>query len=86
MQSANFKLEIDAAELELRGRLQAIALGEMQRGRQRLGLMTTEQERAVEDVLLTAVERISNPIVQRARHCYALGEVDKARKWCSIFG
>jgi hypothetical protein len=84
--SAGPAAEIVVAESALRQRLAAIAREEMLRRRARLGVITHEQERALEHLLVSAVERISNPIVERARLCYASGEIEKARKWCSIFG
>jgi hypothetical protein len=78
--------EIAIAESALRQRLEAIARQEMLRRRARLGLITQEQERALEHLLVSTVERISSPIVERARLCYTSGEIEKAHRWCSIFG
>ena len=77
--------EIMVAESELRRRMQAIARAEMTRSRARLGLMSKEQEHALDQLLSSMLERISSPIVEKARLCYASGEIEKARKWCSIF-
>ena len=78
--------EIAVAESALRDKLEAIAREEMLRSRARLGLITQEQERALEHLLVSMVEKISNPIVERARLYYAEGEIEKARRWCSVFG
>jgi hypothetical protein len=77
--------EIIAAESELRRRMQAIARAEMTRRRAGLGLISKEQEHALDHLVSSMVERISTPIVEKARLCYASGEIEKARKWCSIF-
>jgi hypothetical protein len=70
----------------VRGSLRAIALAEMARRRRALGEMTSEQERAIEELLLATAERISGPILEKARELYLRGEVERARDWASVFG
>jgi hypothetical protein len=76
----------DATESELRGRLRAIALAEMARQRRRLGALAPEQELALEELLVSTVERIYHPIIERLRVFRVRGEVEQAQAWSSIFG
>jgi hypothetical protein len=78
--------ELCFGEGALRARLQNIAVTELGRQRRRLGAMAPEQVRALEELVASTVERISEPIVEKVRELYASGEHEKARNWCSILG
>ncbi|MDQ3652275.1 MAG: glutamyl-tRNA reductase [Acidobacteriota bacterium] len=69
----------------LRERLQAIARDELKRQRQRLGDLTPEQEQAIEALLLSTVNKISHPIINRLRRSYDTGEEDNVKAWRDIF-
>ncbi len=70
----------------LREKLQEIARSEMARQRQRLGALTPEQERAIESLLMSTVNKISHPIIYRLKSSYDAGETDEAQAWRDIFG
>jgi glutamyl-tRNA reductase len=57
----------------LREKLQDVARSEMARQRKRLGVLTPEQEAAVESLLMSTVNKISHPILNQMRRFY---EVD----------
>jgi hypothetical protein len=69
----------------LRSRLQNIALKEMARRRRSLGKMTSEQEHALEELLVSTIEKVSKPIFDKVQEFRVAGEVEKAFAWCSIF-
>ncbi len=68
----------------LRGRLQSIARAEMSRRRKRLGRITSEQERAITELLGSMVEKISSFMIDSARESYLSGEVEQARAWLAV--
>jgi glutamyl-tRNA reductase len=71
----------------LRGKLQEIARSEMSRQRQRLGALTPEQERAIEALLMSTVNKISHPIIYRLKSSYDAGDnSEDAQAWRDIFG
>jgi glutamyl-tRNA reductase len=70
----------------LREKLQEIARSEMTRQRQRLGQLTPEQERAIESLLMSTVNKISHPIIYRLKSSYDAGETDDVQAWRDIFG
>jgi glutamyl-tRNA reductase len=70
----------------LRQKLQDIARSELARQRQRLGELTPEQERAIESLLLSTVNKISHPIIHRLKSSYDAGENADVQAWRDIFG
>jgi glutamyl-tRNA reductase len=70
----------------LRQKLQEIARNELSRQRQRLGALTPEQERAIEALLLSTVNKISHPIIHRLKNSYDAGEETDVQTWRDIFG
>jgi glutamyl-tRNA reductase len=70
----------------LRQKLQDIARSELARQRQRLGELTPEQERAIESLLLSTVNKISHPIIHRLKSSYDAGENADVQTWRDIFG
>ena len=69
----------------LRRRLQDIARSEMTRQRNRLGALTPEQESAIEKLLITTVNKISHPLMDRMRRSYDAGDEDNLQAWREIF-
>ncbi|MDX6693952.1 MAG: glutamyl-tRNA reductase [Blastocatellia bacterium] len=69
----------------LRRKFQDVARDEMTRQRTRLGSLTPEQERAVEALLLSTVNKISHPIIHHLRHTLDAGEEDAMRAWREVF-
>jgi glutamyl-tRNA reductase len=70
----------------LRQKLQDIARAEMGRQRKRLGPLTPEQESAIEAVLMSAVNKISHPVLTHMRRSYNASDGESIQAWCDIFG
>jgi glutamyl-tRNA reductase len=62
----------------LREKMQEVARAEMLRQRKRLGALSTEQEAAIEALLLATVNKISHPILNQMRRFYETTESDAA--------
>ncbi|MBD0372285.1 MAG: glutamyl-tRNA reductase [Pyrinomonadaceae bacterium] len=70
----------------LRQKMQDIARAELERQRHRLGPLTPEQERAVESLLISTVNKISHPVMHRLRRSYDTGSEENIQAWREIFG
>jgi len=70
----------------LRQKLLDIAHTELERHRARLGPLTPEQERAVEALLVSTVNKISHPVINRMRRSHETGVEENMRAWRDIFG
>lgn len=70
----------------LRQKMQTIARDEMARQRNRLGQLTPEQERAIEQLLISTVNKISHPVLDRMRRSYDTGDDENVQAWRDIFG
>lgn len=66
--------------------LQDIARLELTRQRNRLGPLTPEQERAVEALLLSALNKVSHPVLNHMRHSYDASDAETIQAWREIFG
>ena len=62
----------------LREKMQDVARAELLRQRKRLGSLSTEQEAAIEALLLSTVNKISHPILNQMRRFYETTESDAA--------
>ena len=60
---------------------QDIALRELARQRCRLGQLTPEQERAVESLLMSTVNKISRPLVQQIERSFETVETELVTMW-----
>ncbi|HEY0729789.1 MAG TPA: glutamyl-tRNA reductase [Pyrinomonadaceae bacterium] len=60
----------------MREKFQEVARAEMARQRKRLGVLTPEQETAIEALLLSTVNKISHPILNQMRRFYESTEPD----------
>lgn len=69
----------------LRRKFQDVAREELSRQRHRLGQLSPEQERAVEALLLSTVNKISHPIIHQLRRTYHTGEDEAMRAWREVF-
>jgi glutamyl-tRNA reductase len=85
-QQALRDLDIGPTVGALKDKLRRIALEEFERQRGRLGDLTPEQEQAVEAMLMSAVNKISHPVIHRMRRSYDTGEADEVRAWREVFG
>ena len=63
----------------LREKLQDMARAEMARQRKKLGPLTTDQEAAVESLLMSTVNKIAHPILNQMRRFYETVEPDAAQ-------
>lgn len=79
-------LDIGPTVGALKEKLRHIAAEELRRKRSRLGELTPEQERAVEQLLVSAVNKISHPLIQRMRRSYETGDEENVRDWLESFG
>ena len=70
----------------LRNKLQDIAKLELSRQRGRLGPLTAEQERAVEALLVSTVNKISHPLLSHMRRSFDASDADTIQAWRDIFG
>lgn len=66
--------------------LQDVAKIEFQRRRAQLGELTPEQERAIEALLLSTVNKISHPVLSQLRRSYDATDADKIEAWRDLFG
>lgn len=70
----------------LRQKLQDMARLELARQRNRLGSLTPEQERAIEALLLSTVNKISHPVLSQMRRSYEASDEDSIQAWRDTFG
>ena len=70
----------------VKNRLQDIAKLELARQRNRLGRLTAEQERAVEALLVSTVNKISHPLLSHMRRAYDHSDAEAILAWRDIFG
>ena len=78
-------MEIGPSIGALRQKMQDIARAELSRQRSRLGSLTPEQEKAIESLLLSTVNKISHPLMSRMRDSYNNGDVESLQAWREIF-
>jgi glutamyl-tRNA reductase len=69
----------------LREKLQEVARSEMVRQRKRLGVLTKEQETAIEALLISTVNKISHPILNQMRRFYETTETGEVPPEQDIF-
>src|SRR5215210_385117 len=85
-QQALRALDIGPTVGALKEKLRRIAHEEFERQRNRLGELTPEQEQAIEQMLMSAVNKISHPVIHRMRRSYDAGEETEVQAWRDIFG
>jgi glutamyl-tRNA reductase len=85
-QQALRALDIGPTVGALREKLRRIAQEEFERQRNRLGELTPEQEQAIVAMLMSAVNKISHPVIHRMRRSYDAGEENEVQAWRDIFG
>ena len=62
----------------LRQNMQDVARAELARQRKRLGVLTKDQEDAIESLLMSTVNKISHPLISQMRRFYESNEPDAA--------
>ena len=85
-QQALRSLDIGPTVAALRQKLEETARGELKRQRNRLGDLTPEQEKAVEALLMSTVNKISHPLINRLRRSHDTGEDENLKAWRDTFG
>ena len=85
-QQALRALDIGPTIGALRQKLQDIARLELTNQRNRLGPLTPEQERAVEALLVSTVNKISHPLLSHMRRSYDGSDAETIQAWRDIFG
>jgi len=85
-QQALRALDIGPTIGALRQKLQDIARLELTNQRNRLGQLTPEQERAVEALLVSTVNKISHPLLSHMRRSYDGSDAETIQAWRDIFG
>jgi len=85
-QQALRSLDIGPTVAALRQKLEETARGELRRQRNRLGDLTPEQEKAVEALLMSTVNKISHPLINRLRRSHDTGEDENLKAWRDTFG
>lgn len=78
-------MEIGPSIGALRQKFQEIARAELVRQRNRLGPLTPEQENAVEALLLSAVNKISHPLIERMRRSLDASDDEGIQAWRDVF-
>lgn len=84
-QQALRQLDLGPTVAALRERLHEIAREEFKRQRARLGELSPEQERAVEGLLTSTVNKIAHPVITRLRRSHESGEEESVRAWRESF-
>jgi glutamyl-tRNA reductase len=69
-------LDIGPSIGALRQNMQDVARTELAKQRKRLGVLTKDQEAAIESLLMSTVNKISHPIISQMRRFYETGEPD----------
>jgi glutamyl-tRNA reductase len=85
-QQALRSLDIGPTIGALRQKLQDIAKLELSRQRNRLGPLTPEQEKAIEALLISTVNKISHPVLNHMRRSYDASDSDTIQAWRDTFG
>jgi glutamyl-tRNA reductase len=84
-QQALRSLDLGPTVAALRERLHEIAREEFKRLRPRLGALTSEQEKAVESLLASTVNKIAHPVITRLRRSHETGQDDNVQAWRDSF-
>jgi glutamyl-tRNA reductase len=85
-QQALRALDIGPTLGALRQKLQDIAKSEMARQRTRLGELTPDQERAIEALLTSTVNKLSHPLLSHLRRTYETTAEETLREWRDAYG
>ena len=66
-------------------RMQQIARAELVQQRPRLGSLTAAQEKAVESLLISTVNKVAHPVMSELRSLVEMGAEQNAKAWLEIF-
>jgi glutamyl-tRNA reductase len=70
----------------LRQKMQDLARAELEKQRRQLGQLTPEQERAIEHLLLSTVNKISHPVLNQMRRFYEASDLETMQELANTFG
>jgi glutamyl-tRNA reductase len=84
-QQALRSLDLGPTVAAVRERLHEIAREEFKRQRTRLGTLTPEQEKAVENLLASTVNKIAHPVITRLRRSHDTGQEESMQAWRDSF-
>ena len=70
----------------LRTRFQELARAELERQRKQLGPLSKEQEAAIEQLLISTVNKISHPVLNQMRRFYESSDVETMQELSESFG
>jgi glutamyl-tRNA reductase len=70
----------------LRTRFQELARAELERQRKQLGPLSKEQEAAIEQLLISTVNKISHPVLNQMRRFYESSDVETMQEISESFG
>ena len=59
-----------------------MARTELQRQRKQLGQLTEEQEAAIEQLLISTVNKLSHPVLNQMRRLYEAGDPETMKELC----
>jgi glutamyl-tRNA reductase len=70
----------------LRQRMQDVARNELDKQRRQLGQLTPEQERAIEHLLMSTVNKITHPVLNQMRRFYEASDLETMQELADTFG
>jgi len=70
----------------LRQRMQDVARTEFEKQRRQLGQLTPEQEQAIEQLLMSTVNKITHPVLNQMRRFYEASDVETMQELAEKFG
>jgi glutamyl-tRNA reductase len=70
----------------VRARMQQIARAELAEQRSRLGSLTATQEKAIESLLISTVNKVAHPVISQLRSCAETGAQQDPKVWLEILG
>lgn len=85
-----FRKELRAREFgqtigAVRARMQQIARVELSEQRSRLGSLTAAQEKAIESLFISTVNKVAHPVISQLRSCVETGAEQNPKIWLEIF-
>jgi glutamyl-tRNA reductase len=84
-QQALRHLDLGPTVAALRERLHEIAREEFRRQRARIGALSPEQEKAIESLLASTVNKIAHPVITRLRRSHETGHDEDVQAWRESF-
>jgi len=70
----------------LRNKMQDVARAELEKQRKNLGLLTPDQEAAIEHLLMSTVNKLSHPVLNQMRRFYEASDPETMQELAETFG